>query len=149
MKRAGVLVASGAGARFFELNQTELQEVRAFVNPEAHAAGRDLESDKQGRSFDSHGQGRHAMEASQSAKDRSLERFAIFLTESLVREHVEAPFEALVVTAPPHLLGMLRPRLSSKLSGTPLHFLDKALLHCSCSRIGEEVLRVYKPHLVP
>jgi protein required for attachment to host cells len=131
----------------FELKREQLREVYAFTNAEAHAPQQDLESDKPGRSFDSHGQGRHAMEPRQEARDGSRQRFVSFLTEALVREHSKDPLDELVVAAPPHLLGMLRQSVRKKFHGVSLYFLNKALLSSSCTRIREEVRRARKPHL--
>ncbi len=70
MTQTWLIVADGARARFFERKSaSELSEFDVMVSPEGRTDEGSLASDRPGRSFDSRGDGRHAMEPGHSARD--------------------------------------------------------------------------------
>jgi len=77
-------------------------------HPQARMKNGDLISDSSGRSFDSGGQGRHAMEPVTDAKSTEAQRFARGLCDKLRQAVLENQFEKLYIVAAPAFLGILR-----------------------------------------
>jgi protein required for attachment to host cells len=94
-----------------------LQEVEDLVHGAARTRARDLSADRPGRSFDSHGQGRHAMEPETDAKRHEAEVFAKQVADRIERARIEDEFDELVLIAAPEFLGLLRKSLSTTTDG--------------------------------
>lgn len=90
-----------------------------YVDELEHAASRlsdaDLISDRPGRSFDSAGQGRHAMEPRTEPQTEQAVRFARRIATMLDRGRVENRFESVVLMLEPSFLGILREHLTKGL----------------------------------
>jgi protein required for attachment to host cells len=107
--RALIVVGDGEKALFLR-NEGEPQELQLKVenilghdNPATHEQG----TDKPGRAFASAGTARSAMEQT-DWHQLGEERFAIGIAQTLYRLAHANQFEALVVVAPPKVLGNLR-----------------------------------------
>ena len=111
-----VVVAESSRARIFEMlsPNTPLTEVRDMVHPESRAHAQELTSDLPGRSFDSHGQGRHAMEATVGVKEQESILFAEQVADFINAECNAKKLERLYLAAPPHFLGLLRKKLGNE-----------------------------------
>ena len=111
MKTEWILVADAAEARILERRSRRAvpAELAAFCHPEAHLREQDLVSDKRGRSFDSRGEGRHAMEPRTTQQRHEAMRFAKRLADEL--ERAASQFDTLTIIASPELLGLLRKEL--------------------------------------
>jgi protein required for attachment to host cells len=126
-----ILVVNGTKARFF-FNEGPNRGLKPrpdldMTQPPLHA--RDIQADKPGRSFDSGGQGRHAMEYP-TEPERVAERR--FLGEVLVRlEELDrdGAFDRLVLAAPPRVLGDLRQLLPRGLASKVYADVNKDLTH--------------------
>jgi protein required for attachment to host cells len=107
-----ILAADTSRARLFSTKSSSsaLEEVDSFVHAASRLHDRDLTSDLPGRSFDSLGGGRHAMEQRVDPKDEQAVRFAEHLVAYLEDGRVNHRFDKLYVAAPPAFLGMLRDR---------------------------------------
>ncbi|WP_457676494.1 host attachment protein [Thiolapillus sp.] len=105
-----VLAADSSHARILQADNraTPLVLVEELEHPQARLKNSDLYSDEPGRSFDSGGQGRHAMEPEVDAKSEEARRFARELCEKLRQAALEGRFEKLYVLAAPAFLGILR-----------------------------------------
>lgn len=109
-----ILVTDGGRAKVF----LSAGEGRLEMLHEAaidHPASRDIVSDRPGRTFDSAGTGRHAMEPPSDPHDRAESEFI-----RSVASHVETAcgnneFDNLVVVAAPRALGDLRAACSKRL----------------------------------
>ena len=75
---------------------------------------RDLTSDLGGRTFDSHGQGRHSIDADFDPRAGELEDFVRQVTAEVERGRLKDVFQQLILIAPPKLLGALRSNLSAE-----------------------------------
>ncbi len=113
-RTALVVVADAVSAHLFERRgrRGKLQQIRTLEHPEGRAKERDLTSDVSGDTFDSHGFGRHGIEADYSAKAHELTRFAKSIATSVEELRNAGAFQELVLVAPPKLLGALRSSLS-------------------------------------
>jgi protein required for attachment to host cells len=92
---------------------------RRSPHPEGRLKNRDIDADKPGRAFDSHGQGRHALERERMP----TEQLAGMLDEGRVRER----YDQLVLVAEPRFLGWLRDALSPETTQRVVASLDKDL----------------------
>ncbi len=113
MTERWVVVADSSRARIFKVLKTdgELKETETLVHPEARGRDQDLTSDLPGRSFDSSGQGRHAMESESGPKHQELLRFCKAVGDRLNHAHKSGELGALYIIAPPEVLGLLREQL--------------------------------------
>ncbi|WP_299947726.1 host attachment protein [uncultured Microbulbifer sp.] len=113
MVLAWILVANQSQARIFEAQKRagQLHEIVDLLHPESRLPGREQESDAPGRSFDSHGQGRHAMGNFAEIHRRSGEKFAKEIAKTLERGRQEGRYEKLYIVAEPYMVGSLRDAL--------------------------------------
>lgn len=127
MTRIWVLAANSGNATLFAADSptAPLTELMTFDNPEARAKQMELTSDRPGRSFDSHGEGRHAMEVEVGPKEQEQIRFAKLIVDRLEQGRVENDFQRLVVVAAPAFLGQLRANFGAPLSSLVSLEVDK------------------------
>ena len=113
LKTTWILVADRARARLFELagRDGKLVEIETFVNPDGRGPERNQTTDRKPRVHESMGATRHAIEPHTSLRDKSADRFARELDESLERGRVARRYEHLVLVALPQFLGTLRAAL--------------------------------------
>jgi protein required for attachment to host cells len=105
-----VLVADAARARLFQVEQPR-QTLAPALGEEligSNLRSREIGSDRPGRTFDSGGQGRHAMEPPTDPARHAQEEFARDVVRLLDEKRTSRAFERLIVVAPPQFLGDLR-----------------------------------------
>ncbi len=109
-KKIWLLVADAARARLFEVDRRARRFVLrdSWADDAAAGKGSDLVADRPGRTFDSAGQGRHAMEPPTAPKTVAKAQFLAMLAEHLVLEARRQSFDELHVVAAPRALGELR-----------------------------------------
>lgn len=112
-KTLWIVVADGARARFFTLDQERSGLASAgipdLVSAEVHGHARDLKSDRPGRSFSTAGGGtRHAVEPRHDYHKSVKHKFSAELAQLLEDARRKRRFEALVLVAPRRSLGELR-----------------------------------------
>lgn len=142
MSRVWVVAADAGRARIFETHTPmgSLREIEDLVHSTARAHARDLTSDRPGRSFDSRGQGRHAMEPQTDAKRHEAELFAKQVAERIERARMQDEFDELVLIAAPEFLGMLRKSLSPTADALVTKEVDKSVADLSAPEIREYLL---------
>ncbi len=128
--RNWVVVADAAAAVFYVRHgrHGELEQVRELINESGRAKVADLLSDSAGRSFDSHGQGRHAMASPVDPKDTGMVRFAEDVVESMVTEIRAGHVRRYALVAAPVFLGHLRRALSKHRVPEPEQSVAKDLV---------------------
>lgn len=130
MQTMWILVADSARGRIFSTaDERTLEEVADFAHPESRQHDRDLVSDQQGRSFDSAGQGRHAMEPARHPHEQEAEAFAQALARAIEEGRNQHRFERLVLIAPPEFLGRLRQHLHKDAARMVVAEIHKDLVH--------------------
>lgn len=136
-KTTWVLIADGSRARILstEGRLDELAPVEDQVFRNAHPRLRDILSDRPGRTFDSVGQGRHAMAYSSDARREDERNFAAKLNEVLEDALRRDEYGRLVVVAAPKMLGDLRAAFSDAVRKSVSAELDKDLTHVQNSEI--------------
>jgi len=122
-----VLVANESNGVLYlrEHRRAPLVEYLALENATARERLRELTSDKPGRSFDSHGHGRHAMADQQDAKQQAALRFASELVQTLESGRARGDIGAYVLIAAPRFLGLLRKAIARTALGGPALTLSK------------------------
>ena len=129
MSKVWIVVADEARARILTRDESTeaLIEVNELVSLDANAPEKDLVSDKPGRSFDSNGEGRHAMGQKTDPKEQISIRFAKELADYLEKNRQKKTYIKLIIIAAPHYLGLLRKELSKGVSELVSLEIDKNL----------------------
>jgi protein required for attachment to host cells len=83
--------------------------------------------DAPGRSFESVGTARHAIEPRSDPERIEEQRFAGRIVERLEQAAEQSKFDRLVLVAPPRMLGHLRTALTPRLAGLISATIDKDL----------------------
>jgi protein required for attachment to host cells len=115
--RTWILVADGAKARIF-LNTGPgkgMEELAGDEFSNALPPSRDIGSDKPGRSFNSTGAVRHAIEPATDLHRDRKRAFLGHVARYLDKAHRRGEFDRLVIVAPPPALGDLRSEMDQKL----------------------------------
>jgi protein required for attachment to host cells len=123
-----VLVADERQATFFDAaDPRKLKHTATVINPVARLKEQDLVSDRPGRTFDSEGAGRHAMDGERSAVQREIRRFARDVVANLEQARINHEFDRAVIVAGPRMLGLLRDALSKECRSLVVAEIDKDL----------------------
>jgi protein required for attachment to host cells len=140
-ERTWVVVAESSRARIFSLNglQTPMDELADMVNPEARARDRELVSDRQGRTFDSSGQGRHAKEPATTPKEQRAIEFARQVAERIENGRSTEEFQHLILIAAPAFLGLLRKNLKDPTHQRIKREIQKNIVRESEASIREQI----------
>lgn len=128
-----ILVADGAHARIFVNDGVGkgVSEIgdRAFLGDRLR--DRDIQADKPGRAFDSHGQGRHAMEPRTDPQQHQEREFLRGVVEWVAAKPQVEQFDRLVLIAAPQALGDLRDLLPKGLSAKVTAEIPRNLVRSS------------------
>lgn len=110
MSTTWILIADGAKARVLEQERHSRRFKPAFEREYfgSSAQSKEIASDRPGRSFDSAGEGRHAMEPSTDPQRHAEFAFARDVAHRLEDAVNRHRFDRLVVVAAPRMLGDLR-----------------------------------------
>jgi len=105
-----IIAANAAEARLFvrERKFSPPIERRDWLHPESRLHGRDLENDRQGKTFASHGHGQDDNRKHTEPKTREAQDFARELANYLNKARANDEFTSLSVIADPSFLGLLR-----------------------------------------
>ncbi len=141
MSSTWVVVADSGHARIFEVGRSrdELREIGDLINPSARMREQELSSDDGGRSYDSFGDGRHAMENKTSAKEQTTIDFAGRLNEQLLSGLDTQSYGKLILIAAPDFLGVLRGKLDQRVRDTISEEINKNLTQHAVSDIVEHL----------
>lgn len=103
-----------------ERRRGPLRETRTFENEAARLKTDELISDRGGRAFDSHGQGRHAMTAEKTGPKQHLaEGFARQIADHIGSESHKGRLHGYALVAAPRFLGTLRGQLEPRVHEQP------------------------------
>ena len=127
-RRYLVVVADEYRAIFYarDTRTGPLRKLRTFTNETARKKTGDLITDRGGRSFDSHGQGRHTMGGERdSPQQHSARGFAKDIAETVAAESHKGTCRGYAVVAAPRFLGLLRQEFATALRDAPYATIDK------------------------
>ncbi|MDX5360537.1 MAG: host attachment family protein [Alphaproteobacteria bacterium] len=136
-----VLVSDGGRARVFENDGPDrgLTELTDLAREADLEPSRDIMADRQGRTFDSAGPGRHAMERPTDPRELEEERFLDETLEIVAGHARKGRFDRLIIAAPPRALGHVRKELPRELSERLHADLPKDLTKASIVEIQKQV----------
>lgn len=131
MSRIRIVVADQAEAIFYDAPSLAARptEVGRISDPSSHQYDRDLASDRPGRSYESVGGARHALEGENGPRWQGAVRFARRISCRLDDALRKGEFEELVVVAGPPFLGLIRSELSRPARERVVHEIRKDLVH--------------------
>lgn len=131
MSRIRIVVADQAEAIFYDTPslQAEPKEVGHISDPLAHQHDRDFSSDRPGRSYESVGGQRHAIERENDPRLREAVRFARRISRRLDEARRKGEYDELIVVAGPPFLGLMRKELSRPTRERVVHEIRKDLVH--------------------
>ena len=111
-----IVIADGARARVLENTGPGkgLSSLDDLIFEGEHLPTRDLKSDKSGRTFESVGQPRHALQPTSDPSRQLKAAFAAGILDALAERSSE--FDRLILVAPPATLGDLREALPDQLT---------------------------------
>ncbi|MFZ1101529.1 MAG: host attachment protein [Hyphomicrobiaceae bacterium] len=114
--RTWVLITDAARARVFENTGkgTGLTIVQDMTLDAELLPSHELGTDRPGRSFNSIGSARHAMESPSDLHREQKRQFARRVAEAIEERQAKQRFESLVLVAPPVTMGDLRAALPEK-----------------------------------
>jgi protein required for attachment to host cells len=141
MSRFRILVADQAEAIFYDSASLEARptEVGRISDPDAHLHDRDLVSDRPGRSYESVGGARHAIERENDPRHRAAVRFARRIGRRLDEARRKNEFESLVVVVGPPFLGLVREELPKLTRARVAHEIRKDLVHSPVESLREHL----------
>lgn len=130
MKKTWVVVADSSRAKIYQIDGARgpLEEVEALVHPEARVHDQQLTSDLPGRTFDSNGQGRHAMEPPTTPKENEAMVFAREVCNRVKAARVSGEAESFIIAAAPSFLGLIRNTLDAATKARVTMEIDKNLV---------------------
>ena len=145
-----ILVCDASRAKLFsaELREDDWSLVQEFDDPEGRKPSREIRpSAPPGRMQESRGLGarRSSMEPHASPKENEAERFAKQIARHLEQATNKAEFDALVLAAPPHFLGMLHGTLAKQTAKHLRATVDKDLVMLKDAEIRQRLIDVAFP----
>lgn len=140
--RTWVLVADSAKARAVRWagQIAPIKSVERFDLHYQHQHGRDMMSDRPGRTYELHGTTRHAIEPHTDPTREAERRFADAVVEELKGRFAKHEFDRLVLVAGPTMLGDLRAALPAELQKVVHAELRKDLTHLTNDQLKEHLL---------
>lgn len=143
-KTSWILVADGSHARILANRGpgTGLTLVAEHNAPEARAHTAELGAERPGRTHDSTTPARHAMEPRIDWQRQEKERFVAKLADEITAARDQ--FDALVLVAPPRVMGELRRELNGQLKDKITAELQKDLTWVPVPELGEHLDDVVK-----
>jgi protein required for attachment to host cells len=136
-----VVTADSSKADFFEVDRIggDFRPVRSLAHTEATLKGQDLTTDRPGRSFDSAGQGRHAMSSQVDPRAHEADVFAREVSETLELGRTRGNFGRLIVLAPPDFLGRLRKTISPAANKLVVETVPKSVVGLGAEEIRKRL----------
>jgi protein required for attachment to host cells len=133
-----IAVANASCARIFTVGSGNvLTEVQSLIHPQARLHGKDFDTDKPGRAFESAGSGSHAMEKSNSSKQREAEIFAKEIAAELSKFSQNGEFDRGFLAAGPAQLGLIRAHLDAATISKLEAEVAKDITHLTPEQIRE------------
>ncbi len=130
-RKTWIIVADESAATVYERQSRRgaLTELFQMKNEAERKKTGELISDRGGRSFDSHGQGRHTMTKEKSGpKKHAAQAFAKLLAQRIAHAVHKGSCEEIALIAAPRFLGILRDALAKAGNVAPAVTIDKEMV---------------------
>lgn len=139
------MVADGARARFLRLNglKSGAEKIEGQLFERHSPPSRVIMSDRPGRTFDSKGHGRHAIQPRSDAHEYAEKQFLGDVIRQLHEAFESGAFDDLIVMSPPRALGIIRDKLPERLSKRVVQEISKDMTKNSDEEIGKVVVAGY------
>ncbi len=135
-KETWILVANSSLAKIFKIEKNSiLTEVKEMTHPESRLHEGDLVSSRPGRTYESVGTARHAIEPHHTQKHEEFTIFAKFISGYLDTAREEGKYGKLYISAGPAFLGILRQTFSLATNQLIAGEIDKDLTHTATTEI--------------
>ena len=146
MNTIWILVANQAEAQIYSAERIpgNLVLVDTLTHEEGAARARDLTSDAPGRVHDRMGSTRHSMEPDIGVKEEGRRRFVKKMVELLESAHFRGDYDRLVLLAAPAVLGVIRKKLSSKLTKAVIKEIPKDVIGQNLDKIKAQLQRSFE-----
>ena len=130
MTTTWILIANRSSASLFESDWPgkSMRRIQDIPHPQGRMQNSDIDTDTPGRSFDSFGQGRHAMSPKQEPTEHIAQQFARDLAELMNKGRLTHAYDKLVLMAEPKFLGILRAALDKNTASLVVQTVNKELL---------------------
>lgn len=140
MRDTWILVADSARARLFSLGAAgSLEEIGDFINAAMRTPGHELGHAPPARVHDRFGEGRHAIDARTSPRDKAAAQFADVLKSALEHGRAGQRYHTLVLIAPPRFLGVLKAALDKDVRNSIVLEVAKNLTRRNVAAIRAEI----------
>lgn len=145
MKMTWILVANQAEAQIYASDQLpgNLLLIEVLANKEGATHPGDLVSDAPGRSFDSTGLGRHAMDPKTGVMEEQRRKFVKEMAGRLQAAHLKGDFSQLVLLAAPAVLGVIRKSLTADLKKKVIKEIPKDVIGQDVGKIRSQLVRAF------
>ncbi|MGB5215433.1 MAG: host attachment protein [Anderseniella sp.] len=142
--RTWILLADGTRARIVCNTGPGkgLEEVRGMEFEGDNSRSGDIMADRPGRTFDSAGANRHAMEPHSDPQREAKRSFAAELVATLQDQLQDQAFDRLVLVAAPATLGDIRKALPKPLLAVVYAEIAKDLVHIPNQELGDHLADV-------
>ncbi|MDA7947502.1 MAG: host attachment protein [Hyphomicrobiaceae bacterium] len=136
-----ILVADGAHVRVYLNNGPNLgiAEIEKYARDLDLKASREIDADRPGRTFDSGGEGRHAMEPPNDAKRHAKQEFHRHIAGDIEAALKAGEFDRLVIVAAPATLGDLRQEFSKSVTDRIHGEIAKNLIQADERELKEQL----------
>jgi protein required for attachment to host cells len=141
-----IVIADGGHARFVARtpDRRHFHTVRALDSADAKRKSAEIGSDRPGRGQESVGTTRHALEPRSDPKDNAKHAFVGLVAEEINRAVAMEEVRALVLVAPPRVLGELRERLDRRAESCLVASLPKDLANTPDPELDEHLAPLLK-----
>lgn len=141
MATTWVITANSEYGRILEAKDATgpLEELETLVSATARLHEQDMVSDRPGRSYDSVGGGRHAMDPGEDAKHTEAKRFSKEIAVTIDAALEKKRFDRLVLVAPPAFLGLLRESIGDGAAKLVTHEIDKNIVRLDLKSLREHL----------
>ncbi len=145
-----ILVCDASRAKLFstELREHDWSLVKEFDHPESRETSKEIwPSSPPGRAQQStsHGARHTSLEQHTSPKEAEAQRFGHQLADYLEHAITKREFDALVLVAPPHFLGILRATLKSQAAKQLRTTVDKDYCMLPAAEVRERLIDTVFP----
>ena len=143
-KTTWILIADASRARILKNDGPGrgLDAIEDMIFQGENRKLKDIMADKPGRSYDSVGGGRHAMEYKSDAEHEDERAFANTLITVLQEAHGRKDYDQLILIAPPKMLGDIRAVLPDTLKAVTSAEINKDLTHIPNSDMADHLTGV-------
>jgi len=141
MPNTWVVAADSTHAEIYLVERigAPFKRIKGLASAEGQLKGRDLTTDRPGRSGDGMGAGSHAMSAAEAPREHITDGFARDICHFLESARSRGRYDRLIVVAPPDFLGRLRKAITPAANQLVVESIAKNLVGVHGDQIRERL----------